>query len=78
MVHIIGAVRLGRHVWCGSHGGMVVGKDRVSPDLQVDDVIRSLISKGGEIREIKRMVACFILIIITGLKKFCSGAMREK
>jgi len=57
---------------------MVVGKDRVSPDLQVDDVIRSLISKGGEIREIKRMVACFILIIITGLKKFCSAAMREK
>lgn len=46
-VHIIGAVRLGRHVWCSSHGGMVVGKDRVSPDLQVDDVIRSLISKCG-------------------------------
>lgn len=55
MVHIIGAVRLGWHVWCGSHGGVVVGRAWVSPDLQVDDVIRSLISKGGEIREVKRV-----------------------
>lgn len=26
MVHIFGAVRLGRHVWCGRHSGMMKGK----------------------------------------------------
>ena len=34
-MHVFGAVRLGRHVWCGSHGGLV-GREEVSVELKVD------------------------------------------
>lgn len=79
MVHIIGAVHLGRHVWCGSHGGMVFGKDRVSPDLQVDDVIRRLISEGGESGKSKGC-GLFYFDYITSLKVWlsCNPCERKK
>lgn len=77
MVHIIGAVRLGRHVWCGSHGGMVVRKDRVSPDLQVDDVIRRLISKGGGSGKSKGC-GLFYFDYITSLKVLSCNPCEKK
>ena len=77
MMHIIGAVRLGRHVRCGSHGGMVVGKDRVSPNLQVDDVVRRVIFKGGE-SEKSKGCGLFYFDYITSHKVLCNPGEKKR
>lgn len=43
MMHIVRAVSLDRHMRCSSHGGLLVGKDEVSPaDFQVNVNTESL------------------------------------
>lgn len=77
MVHIFGAVRLGRHVWCGRHGVMM--KEKVeSSGLEVDGGCNNKADfQGRENRETGKQVLYFNSITSSQVSK-CSAAENER